>query len=152
MDKEPQIARLAYILYSLLENKDLESFTELTSIPLEKVQLWKNKFNWEHRPTPLFQNGEINNSINPNDAIIKFFSQLIDKIENSNEIIDNLEIDEVLKLLNTLSRMMPVINKINWKSQSNIELSKEDEKFISNFIAKPDALLLAHKLLEMINQ
>ncbi|HPD33603.1 MAG TPA: hypothetical protein P5545_05055 [Bacteroidota bacterium] len=151
MDKEPQIARLTYIIYSLLENKNLEYLSELTAIPIEKIQLWANKFNWEHRPCALFHINKINKSTNPDDIMINFFNQLINKIENSNEIIESLEIDEVLKLLNSISRMMPGINKINGKSQSDIELSKEDEIFLKNFISKPEAMKLAHKLLEMIN-
>lgn len=148
MDKEPQIARLAYIIYSLLENKNLEYLSTLTSIPFEKLELWKNKFNWEHRPNHIFLNIEKIKSTNPDDVIINFFNQLINKIETSNELIDNLAIDEVLKLLSSLSRIIPSINKFS-KNENNANLSKEDEIFISNIIKSNEALELAHKLLEI---
>ena len=151
MDKEPQVARLAYIIYSLLENNDLSYLSTLTSIPIEKIELWKNKFSWEHRPLHLFQNPEVIKSVNPDNVIINFFNQLINKIENSNEIIDSLEIDEVLKLLSSLSRIIPSINKFNSNGNNADVLLKEDEKFIENIIAKPSALELAHKLLSIVN-
>jgi len=151
MEKEPQIARLAYIIYTSLENKNLEFLSELTDIPIEKIQQWMKKFNWEHRQVNLFQTPPIFRSTKPNNIIANFFNQLINKIENSNDIIDNLEIDEVLKLLGALSRLLPIVNKIH-STHSDIDLSQEDEKFINNFTKNPEALELAHKLLELINQ
>lgn len=151
MEKEPQIARLAYIIYTSLENKNLEFLSELTDIPIEKIQQWMKKFNWEHRQVNLFQTPAIFRSTKPNNIIANFFNQLINKIENSNDIIDNLEIDEVLKLLGALSRLLPIVNKIH-STHSDIDLSQEDEKFINNFTKSPEALKLAHKLLELINQ
>ena len=87
-------------------------------------------------------------STNPDDVIINFFNQLINKIETSNELIDNLAIDEVLKLLSSLSRIIPSINRFN-KNENNVNLSKEDEIFITNIIKSNEALELAHKLLEI---
>jgi len=152
MDKEPQLAYLTYIIYSLLENKDPINLSELTHIPIAKIQLWMNKFNWEHREHNLFANSEILKSSNPYNVILNFFEKLVSKIEDSNNIISSLELDEVLKLLPAISRMLPIVNKISGNNSPSQDLSREDEIFIANFIAKPEALNLAHQLLNLLKR
>ncbi len=163
MTKKVEIEQIVFLLYVALKKPEIDILAKITGIPKSKLNEWKNKNVWDEKFLSanekinelLFENN-YNNPISIKKSsiqlIIDFIHSILQRLDQMKSNIDDMEIDEILKTTQILSRAVPPLSKIINQIEENNKITKEDEHWLKTLNQNKEIQVAAQNLMFKIQE
>lgn len=133
-----EVNHITFLLYVALQKPDLSNLAKITGISKSTLNKWKKEFFWDNNFEAANQN--INKILckhnldekfslqqSSTKLIMDFINSILQRLNYMKSSINEMEIDEILKTTQILSRAVQSLSKIIKDIEDNEKLSKEDE-------------------------
>jgi hypothetical protein len=133
-----EVNHITFLLYVALQKPDLSNLAKITGISKSTLNKWKKEFFWDNNFEAANQN--INKILckhnldekfslqqSSTKLIMDFINSILQRLNYMKSSINEMEIDEILKTTQILSRAVQPLSKIIKDIEDNEKLSKEDE-------------------------